>query len=227
MTRVKVVVEGPTEEAFVRSVLAEALWPSGVSLTPIVLGVPGHKGGAANYARVKKDLLLHLKQDRTAYCSTMLDFYGLGEGFPGMPLPPGLPNIAKVTRIEEAIKAEICKLIPDFRPDVRLLPYLQLHEYEGLLFSDPPAFARALAQPQLAQTFQDVRDGFPTPEDINDNPATAPSKCVLRVFRSYNKVLHGTIAARGVSIDAMRRECPHFRGWLAQLEALRQNPPLQ
>lgn len=53
MTRVTVVVEGQTEEAFVNEVLAAALWPHGVHLTPILLGVPGHKGGRPNYARVK------------------------------------------------------------------------------------------------------------------------------------------------------------------------------
>jgi hypothetical protein len=65
-----------------------------------------------------------------------------------------------------------------------------------------------------------VRDGFPTPEDIDDDPITAPSKRIRQVFGSYRKVLDGTIAARGVGIEAMRRQCPHFRDWLAQLQAL-------
>jgi hypothetical protein len=68
-----------------------------------------------------------MKQDQTAYCSTMLDFYGLGEGFPGTPIPAHLPSVAKVKDIEQAIKADICALIPSFSPDVRLLPYIQLH----------------------------------------------------------------------------------------------------
>jgi len=196
VTRVVVIVEGQTEWTFVNSLLAEALWPDDVYLTPTVLGVPGHKGGRTNYARVKKDVLLHLKQDRAAYRSTMLDFYGLGPGFPGTPVPPSLPSIVKATRIEQAMK------------------------YEGLLFSDPRPFAEAIDQPHLAETFQDVRDGFPTPEDIDDDPITAPSKRILRAFGSYRKVLDGTIAARRVGIEAMRRECPHFRDWLACLQAL-------
>jgi hypothetical protein len=102
--RVKIVVEGQTEEAFVNEVLAAALWPHQVYVTPILLGVPGHKGGRPNYARVKKDVLLHLKQDWAACCSTMLDFYGLGSGFPGNPVPPNLSNVAKATHRERAIK---------------------------------------------------------------------------------------------------------------------------
>jgi len=150
----------------------------------------------------------------------MLDFYGLGAEFPDTPVPPNLSNIARVTHIEQAIKADICALMPGLRPDLRFLPYIQLHEYEGLLFSDPPAFAAAIGQPTLTGVFQAVRDGFPTPEDINDDPTLAPSKRVLQACRSYRKVLHGTIAARAIGIEAMRRECPHFNQWVENLQAL-------
>jgi len=227
MTRVHVVVEGQTEESFVNEVLALALATRQVFLNPILLGVPGHKGGRVNYARVQKDILLKLKQDRSAYCSTMLDFYGLGKGFPGTPLPPNLSNLDKVTHIEEAVKQDIIAQAPDLRPDVRFLPYLQLHEYEGLLFSDPAALARGIDQSNLASQFQSIREGFPTPEDIDDSPNTAPSKRVLRLCPSYRKVLNGTQAARAVGIDTMRRECPHFRDWIERLEQLGAQGPLR
>ena len=147
MTRVYVVVEGQTEESFVNEVLAPAL--GDLESTYIPSSLEG-KGGRVNYARVQKDILLKLKQDRSAYCSTMLDFYGLGKGFPGTPLPPNLSNLDKVTHIEQAVKRDIIAQAPDLRPDVRFLPYLQLHEYEGLLFSDPAAFARGINQSKLA-----------------------------------------------------------------------------
>ncbi len=220
MARVNVVVEGQTEESFVKDVLAPVLWSRQVSLIPRILGVPGHRGGRTNYARVKKDVMLQLKQDQTTYCSTMLDFYGLGEGFPGMPLPPNLSNLEKVKRIERAVKADVMAQVPDLRPDIRFLPYLQLHEYEGLLFSDPEAFASRIGQPQLAPQFRRIRDGFITPEDIDDNPQTAPSKRVLSVYPAYGKVIDGTLAARAVGIDRMRQECPHFREWVERLETL-------
>lgn len=129
MTRVYVVVEGPTEESFVGNLVAQFFWPRQIYLFAILLGRPGHKGGRTNYARVKCDVLVLLRQDRTAYCSTMLDFYGLGQGFPGMPLTPPLSNVEKVLRIEEAMREDICHEIPDLRPDIRFVPYIQLHEY--------------------------------------------------------------------------------------------------
>ena len=226
MTRVRVVVEGPTEESFINQVLAAALWPQRVYLTPIILGVPGHKGGRTNYARVKRDVLVQLKQDKTACCSTMVDLYGLGQGFPGTPLPPNLPNIEKATRIEQAMAEDIAAAAADLRPDVRFLPYLQLHEYEGLLFSDPPVFARAIYRPDLAAQFQAIRNQFPTPEDINDDPTGAPSKRVLQVYPSYRKPLHGTLAAQAVTIAKMRQECQHFNDWISRLEALAERDPV-
>jgi len=215
-----VIVEGSTEESFVSGPLAEALWPHQVYLTPIIVGVPGQKGGRTNYARVQKDLLRQLKQDPTAYCSTMIDFYGLGPGFPGTPAPAHLSSIQKVEHIERAVKDDICARIPALRPDSRLILYLSLHEYEGLLFSDPDAFAEALAQPRLAGHLRRVRDNFPTPEDIDDSPESAPSKRIIAIYPAYRKVIQGTLAARAVGVERMRRECEHFRNWLERLEAL-------
>jgi hypothetical protein len=218
VTRIYVVVEGQTEESFVKDVLGPVFQPLAIYLIPLLLG---GAGGRPNYTRVKKDVVLQLKQDPTAFCSTMLDFYGLGKGFPGIPLPANLQDQDKVMRIEQAVKADIVTAVPgNLRPDLRFLPYLQLHEYEGLLFSDPVAFARGIYQPNLAGPFRNIRAAFQTPEDIDDGPDSAPSKRVLKLYPGYRKPLFGTLAALQVGVNVMRQECPHFRGWIEQLEAL-------
>jgi hypothetical protein len=157
----------------------------------------------------------------------MLDLYGLGKGFPGTPLPPSLSSLDRVIHIEQAVKQDITAQAPGLRPDVRFLPYLQLHEYEGLLFSYPAAFAQGINQSNLASQFQSIREGFPTPEDIDDSPNAAPSKRVLQLCPPYRKVLNGTQAAMAVGIDTMRRECPHFCDWLQRLEQLGAQGPLR
>jgi hypothetical protein len=222
VSRVAIVVEGQTEESFVKGPLAETLTPYQVYITPIILGSPGHKGGKTNYARVQKDLLRQLKQDRRSYCSTMIDFYGLGQGFPGTLVPPNLTSVQKVEHIERAVKDDICSRAGDVRADVRLLPYLSLHEYEALLFSDPDALAGALKQPKLARCLRQIRNNFPSPEDINDAPETAPSRRLVAIYPAYRKVIEGTLAARAVSIARMRDECGHFRRWLERLQSLQE-----
>ena len=173
--RVTVIVEGPTEERFVTDVLAPELLPASVSLTPIVLGVPGHRGGRVNYARVRKDIVRYLKSDPTAYCTTLFDYYGLGAGFPSP--PPNLTNSAKATRIEATLKADIVAELDHLRADQRFIPYLQVHEYEALLFSDPNALAAAIRIPNLTAQLTAIRRQFETPEDINDDPHTARGGC--------------------------------------------------
>lgn len=218
MIRIKIIVEGQTEESFIDKVLAPALWHREIYLTPVILGVPGHKGGNVNYARVKKDILLHLRQDPAAYCSTMLDLYALGDGFPGVPPPPHLTGFQKASVRELAIYQDIVASAPETRPDLRFYPYLQVHEYEGLLFSDPDAFARGLGQQVLSGRLRAIRNAFATPEDINDDPQSAPSKRVLAIYGSYRKVIEGTVAAQQVGIEAMRQQCPHFHQWVSRLE---------
>jgi hypothetical protein len=218
--RVYVIVEGPTEESFLNNVVAPLLGAGNVSIHPISIGTPGHKGGRTNYARVKQDVVVTLKQYRGAYCSTMIDFYGLGKGFPGLPVPGNLSNMEKVELIEQAFKEDIIATIRDLRPDIRFLPYIQLHEYEGLLFSDPESFAAAINRPEAERPFREIRNSFATPEDINDDWETAPSRRVLRAVPSYKKVIHGTLAAQKIGMERIRRECPHFHDWILRLEAL-------
>ena len=101
----------------------------------------------------------------------------------------------------------------------RFVPYVAMHEFEALLFSDCDRFGKAIDRPQLAARFQRIRNAFPTPEEIDDSPKTAPSKRVQALSPGYRKPLMGTLAALEIGLCRMRRECPHFADWLARLEA--------
>jgi hypothetical protein len=112
VTRINVVVEGATEESFIKNLLAVALWPKQVYLQAFLIGARGHKGGNVSYARVKRDVAGVLKQDAHVYCSTMFDLYGLRRDFPGMPLPDNTSGLEKVERLEKAMyetSAGICR----------------------------------------------------------------------------------------------------------------------
>lgn len=103
----------------------------------------------------------------------------------------------------------------------RFIPYVQMYEYEGLLFSDTQALAKGVYQEALAARFKIIRNKFDTPEEINDSPATAPSKRILKLFPEYDKPLHGSLVALEIGLETIRRECPLFDGWLKQIEALK------
>ena len=95
-----------------------------------------------------------------------------------------------------------------------------MHEFEALLFSDCEQFGRGIGRPDLAASFQGIRDQFASPEEIDDSPETAPSRRVELLVAGYQKPLLGILAALEIGLDAMRGECPHFAMWLSRLEAL-------
>jgi len=105
----------------------------------------------------------------------------------------------------------------------RFVPFVIMHEFEGLLFSDCSAFSRAIFRPELETKLQSIRDQFATPEEINDSLETAPSKRVLRLVPGYQKPLLGVLAALEIGLARIRAECPHFNSWLTRLELLVQS----
>ena len=59
-----------------------------------------------------------------------------------------------------------------------------------------------------------VSKGKLSPEEINDDPQTAPSKRILNIFPKYKKVTDGTQIALKVGLEQIRKECPHFDEWM-------------
>ncbi len=121
-----------------------------------------------------------------------------------------------VETLEECLKQKIYAHNPDGR---RVFPYVQKHEFEGLLFSDTAAFGTILdIADRSVEILAAVRRQFATPEDINDDPNGAPSKRIKQAVSGYQKRLHGPQVAREAGLETT--ECPRFRAWLARLEGL-------
>lgn len=85
MARLFVHVEGQTEETFVNEFLGEHLRASGYQDVRVRLaGNPRRqRGGIRPWQGFKRDLLAHLKEDRGAIHTTMVDYYGLPQDWPG------------------------------------------------------------------------------------------------------------------------------------------------
>lgn len=217
LTRVNIIVEGQTEEQFVNELLYSPLIELGVSVRPILVG---SRGGLTSYGRARRDILLTLKQDKSAYCSTMFDFFRLPKDFPGVPVDVTLGSSDKAKQIERALGKDIQKEFDNRLNPNRLIPYIQMHEFEALLFSDSKACAESLYRPDLQPNIQAIRDDFPTPEDIDDGPTTSPSKRILGLFDRYQKPLYGCLACLRIGLETLRAECKHFDEWVRSLEAL-------
>lgn len=226
MNRVRIICEGDTEEEFVNNLLSDHLRAYGVHPIPIVLREGRHRGGDVRYQRVMKNVRNSLRREKTSYCTTLIDYYGLPNDFPGKSESKAygvLADIAEAFRVsfENALRNDIGE--DSVR---RFIPYVQMHEFEALLFSDPARMASGFSKSELQTHLEGIRNIFSTPEHINDSPYTAPSKRIIRFFPGYarQKPLLGVLAALEIGLPKIRQECPLFNTWLATLETLQPLP---
>jgi len=152
MVEVRFLVEGDTEETFVNRVLRSHFFPLGINPHPQKLGKPGHYSGIVEYPRARDEILTTLRQGSVSFCTTMVDYYAMPSSWPGRQTAAGSP-----VPIELAILADIsAEMGRDFNP-VRFIPYVQMHEFEALLFSDPKVLASHLGLADESQV-QGIRD---------------------------------------------------------------------
>lgn len=171
MIRLAIAVEGQTEEEFVNDLLASNLRRSDVYATPVLIGrARSSVGGGGNVTieRLAREMR-HLCSSFDAVTS-LVDFYGFrGTG-------RKLPN-----DLVRAVRNHLAQF--DQRS---VLPYVQLHEFEGLLFSNVEAFGRILPDTPVAD-LKSIRSRFRTPEDINDHPDAALSQPIETLIPRYWK----------------------------------------
>ena len=227
MARVLIHVEGETEETFVKEVLARHLSGRGVFVGARLMGnsrLRQRRGGIRGWSSVRADIVGHLREDAGAVATTMVDYYGLprrgANAWPGRDAAADLAFDHKAATVEQALRSDLAETMgSDYRAD-RFIPFVVMHEFEGLLFSDCTAFSSGIYRPHLQPRLQAIRDEFGTPEEINDSPNTAPSQRLIDIMPDYNKPIMGTLGVLQISLDTIRSACPHFNGWLAALEQL-------
>ncbi|WP_017303911.1 DUF4276 family protein [Spirulina subsalsa] len=225
MVRLYLFAEGQTEQTFADNLIKSHLSQYEVFLhNPILIAHAKkkgrvHRGGGRQYTPMKNDIMRFLKQEKSSdvFFTTMIDLYAISPQFPGLAEAERIRQdpVKRVEFLEERFAKDI--------DDQRFIPYLQLHEYEAYLFSDPECFEYLNeSNPEGIKTLQRVAREYQSPEFINDGQETAPSKRIIAQFPSYGKAksTFGPQLAEKVGLSAIRNKCPHFNQWLLQLESL-------
>ena len=218
MKKVHVLVEGQTEETFVRDILRphfesyDIFVISKIVTTKRTKVGPDFKGGITNYSKVKNDLLRLLGDTSAIAISTMIDFYGLPDDFPGMDSLQGTTCFERVTYLEKAFESDI--------ENRRFIPYLSLHEFEAMLFVSPDEMGNVFPDIEVVNELKNITSQFRTPEEINDGTETHPSARICKIVPGYQKRLHGPMVTARVGLDVIRGKCAHLNDWLSMLESL-------
>ncbi|MDR3517333.1 MAG: DUF4276 family protein [Azospirillaceae bacterium] len=227
MIRLHMIVEGQTEEAFANRVLVPHLAHFNVFADAQLLTsrLTRHsrrfKGGWNAYSALKKHLMQWNRMDgaEQAWFTTMLDLYALPSDCPGFEnvVSPEEP-LARVLRLEEAFRLDA-----EMAGVRRLVPYLQLHEFEALILADPQHLDwEFLEHDAQIRRITAMAGSFENPEMINSDPDTAPSKRIIAEIPEYEarKASAGPTVAERIGLNSLRVRCPHFHSWVSRIEQL-------
>jgi len=217
--RVAVLVEGQTEETFVKEILSEHLsryniFPYATRVcTKRVGNCRKYRGGVDSYSKIKTDIQLLSRDSNINAITTMFDFYAFPTDAPGYSSLPIGNGYVQVEYLEDQIKLDI--------NDTRFIPYLMLHEFEAFLFCTPEKIAYSFPNSEeKVELIRSIAQSVESPEEINNSPLTAPSKRILNIFPEYEKPLHGCLTVMEIGLDTIRSQCSHFNQWLTKLEHL-------
>lgn len=211
MKRLFIIVEGQTEQEFVNQLLAPYLQQHGIyDVRPILIRTSKTgKGGFVNYQHLRNDAMRLLSSTKNDFIVSMfVDFFRIPE-VPDKASWDTLPtHRQQVEQMERCIAADI--------NDRRFIPYIQLHEFEALLFASNIGFEALFTETESTATKR-IINAFENPEDINSHPDTAPSKRIIAIKSNYDKVLEGNLIAAEIGLQTMLDKCPRFSNWIKTL----------
>lgn len=214
MKRLIIVCEGQTEQSFCQNVLSPYFLSKG-----IVVEAPTIKhshGGIVPWETLKHQLVEHLHEG-DAVVTMLIDFYRIKDSYQF----PGWEEAKTIKDSQDKMNGLFQDMLNDMPEELmnRFVPYIQLHEFEGLLFSDISAFRNNFMPAECDfDAIQSAIDEFENPEDINNKPETAPSSRLMSAVAGYDKVLYGTILAEETGLGTIRSKCPLFNSWIERIE---------
>jgi Domain of unknown function (DUF4276) len=214
MKRVIIICEGTTEKEFCNNVLAPYLFHYEIFIqAPLI---KRSMGGIVRWSILKKEIEIHLLE-QGVIVSTLIDYYGLYQKYKFPKWAEGEGVVDKNSRmdfLETAMKEDIAESIRH-----RFIPYLQLHEFEGLLFNNIQYFYDQVPKDELVgiDELKSTFANYDNPEMINNNPETSPSHRLKRIIKGYNKPLYGHYFAEAIGIENIRTKSPRFDKWIEKI----------
>lgn len=212
MKRLIIICEGQTEIEFCKDVLFKHFLKKGIIIQTPLIKKSG--GGIVTWEALKNQIELHLKE-KDVFVTTFIDYYGIPDNY-NYPSWDESKKISdrnsRMDFLENAMRNSINQN--------RFIPYIQLHEFEGLLFNNIDIFDQNFNPSELntRQELVNILNTYPNPELINDSPLTAPSKRLERIITGYSKIVFGSILAEEIGLNNIRAKSPRFHNWIDILE---------
>lgn len=212
MKRLYILVEGDTEELFVKRLMGPyftgRLW---------IQAINQQGGFNRKYAPLHKTLKSLLHSSDGNRVTTLVDYYAFPTDAPGMGTRPNSNSLEKVLHVQREWKAH-------YAAQHWFEPFLALHELEAWVFAAPEVLPKRLGEMDRERDMANLVRSANGPEGINDSPQTSPSHRLVGLFPgtgtmpAYNKKIDGLAVLEEIGIDHIRQKCPHFNSWIKGLE---------
>ena len=212
MKRLIIICEGQTEVEFCKDVLVKYFIQKKILIQTPLIKKSG--GGIVPWSSLKRQIELHLKET-DVFVTTFIDYYGIPDNY-------NYPNWVESKGIEDKnLRMDFLeKAMRESINHTRYITYIQLHEFEGLLFNNIAIFDQNFNPSELSsrEELVQILYLYPNPELINDSSITAPSKRLKKIISGYSKIVYGSILAEDIGLDNIRQKSPRFHNWLNILE---------
>lgn len=225
MKYINIIVEGNSEEAFVKDVMVPHFAPLNIYLSARrirtgwdAINHKPAKGGIQNFTKLKNEVLNWITSDRGRahnFYTTFIDLYAFPKDKQS-PYTTQIQNIKEPYQKIAALETALSQIInnPAF------IPYVQLHEFESFILADPDRMITMY--PDSQRGIRKLKDelGDRNPEEINESYNTAPSKRIIKYFPDYEgqKAQVGPLVAEEIGMERLRDRCLHFNEWITKLE---------
>lgn len=215
MKRLYIITEGQSEQEFVNQMIAPYFATLGVyDVRAMLINTSKTgKGGFVNYLHLKNDIVHLLSSETNIIVTTFVDYFRI---------PTSMPDYEKCIRNTAPVYDKVAcleKALADEVSDRRFIPYIQVHEFEAVLFSSNAGFEAYYDEIEYKQT-QQIIDKYENPELINGGAKTSPSNRILKIIPEYKKIVDGNLIALEVGMKMILTKCPKFKGWLKELEGI-------
>ena len=220
MKKIFIVTEGQSETNFVNRVMVPYFVDQCTLIAnTIVTKVDSrkgkiYKGGVANYGQIRNTLLKTLadaSKSNDSYVTTMFDFYGLPHDVPGAAVAQKVRDPYEKIKLIERKMLNAEKYSEKF-----FFPYIELHEFEAMLFSDITRLEEVYFDYDLNPLWECVNVQN-NPELINDGAETAPSKRIMNCIDNFDKANVGVDVLSRIGLENIAGKCRHFAEWIERI----------
>lgn len=215
MKELLLICEGPTEIEFCKKLLVDHFKKFNINLSYIL--ILHSDGGIVSWEILKKQIENHYNDNNEVFISTFIDYYGIYDHhkFIDWDKAENEPNKSlRMDILEAGMKSDI-------DPNIKFIPYILLHEFEALAFSDYDVFEDIYESNEAKfGILKEICDSNPNPETINNGVKTAPSKRLAENIKRFKKTSDSINITRQIGLQKIRSKCPRFNDWISKLETI-------